>query len=122
MIFEDGRRALRLLDRRQLEPALLLGARNTPLDIPNGVREFVDLGAIPRAQLALQARELVLDRIENALVLPKPRFARLAIGAAAVAEQPFEDGARVPLHRQRLRGAAPRQRVRVDATQIARAG
>ena len=43
----------------------------------------------------------------------------VALGAAAVAEQPLEHRARVPLHRQRLRRAAPRKRVRVDAAQVA---
>ena len=52
-------------------------------------------------------------------MLAQPRFARRAIGAAAVAEQLLEHRARVELHRQRLRLAAPRQRVRVDAAQVA---
>ena len=55
-------------------------------------------------------------------MLPQPRLAGGAIGAAAVAEQLLEDRARVELHRQRLRRAAPRQRVGVDAAEVAGAG
>ena len=46
------------------------------------------------------------------------------VGRSGVAEQPFEDGAGVVLARQRRRLAAPRDRIRVGATEadIARAG
>ena len=67
----------------------------------------------------LRLGQLLRHRVENALVLPQPRFARAPIRAAAVAEQPLEHRPRIPLHRQRLRRAAPRQRVRVDAAQVA---
>ncbi len=52
------------------------------------------------------------DRVEDAAVLTRALDA-LCRGTA-VAEQPFEDGARVVLRRQRRRGGAPRQRVHVD--------
>src|SRR5439155_27203942 len=119
MIFEDRRRALRLLDGRQLEVGLLLRLLDAALHVADRFGVFVDLDAIIRPEIALEARQLRRDRIENALVLPQARFARLAIGAAAVAEEALEHDAWIPFHRQRLRRAAPRQRVRVDATESA---
>ena len=79
----------------------------------------IDLGLILRSELSLEARQLLRHRVEDALVLPQPRLARRPVRAAAVAEQPLEHRARIPLHRQRLRRAAPRERVRVDAAQVA---
>ena len=55
-------------------------------------------------------------------MLAQPRLARRPLRAAAVAEDRLEDRPRVPLHRERLRRAAPRDRVRVDAAQVAGAG
>ena len=52
-------------------------------------------------------------------MLPQSRFARRPLRAAAVAKQLLEHRSRIPLHRQRLRGAPPGERVGVDATQIA---
>src|SRR5215470_5193363 len=102
MVFEYRRRALRLLDRRELKVALLLGACDAALDVADGVGVFIHLRAVLRAKFALQTRQLILYGIEDALVLPEPRLASLAISASAVAEQGLEHGARVPLHRQRL--------------------
>ena len=67
------------------------------------------LHLILRAELLLEARQLLGDRIEDALVLPQPRFARRPVRAAAVAEQPLEHRARVVLHRQRLRRRCARR-------------
>ena len=55
-------------------------------------------------------------------MLPAARFPGGAIGAAAVAEQLFEHGARVVLHRQRLRRRPPANGMRVGAAQNSRAG
>ena len=56
------------------------------------------------------------------LCCSQARFPRVTIGAAAIAEQLLENRSRIPLHRQRLRGTAPGERMRVDAAQIAGAG
>ena len=122
VILEDGRDALRLIERRQLDVALLLGPGDAPFDVAHRLGVLLHLGAVLRPELAPQPGQLGVHRVEDALVLPHPRFAGAAIGGAAIAEQPLEDGARVVLHRQRLRGAAPRQRVRVGAAQDAGAG
>ena len=47
VIFEDRRRALRLLHRRQLDVALLLGLLNAPLDVANRLGILVDLAPDP---------------------------------------------------------------------------
>ena len=107
MILEDRRRALRLLQRRQLEVGLLLGLLHAALDVANRFAVFVDLGAILRPEIVPEARQLFRHRVQNALVLPQPRLARGPIRAAAVAEQPLEHGPRIPFHRQGLRRAAP---------------
>ena len=119
VIFKDRRCALRLLHRRQLEVALLLGFLDAPLHVANRVGILIDLGLILRSEVPLEAHELLGHRIENALVLPQPRVARGAVRAAAVAKQPLEHRSRIPLHRQRLRRAAPGERVRVHAAQDA---
>ena len=108
VIFEDRRHALRLLHRRQLDVALFLGFLNAPFDVTNRFGVFVDLDLILRSELPLEARQLLRHRIQNALVLPQPRFPRRALRAAAVAKQLLEHRPRVVLHRQRLRRAAPR--------------
>ena len=100
----------------------MFGLLDAALDVAHRFGVLVDLGLVLRPERLPQAGQLVVDRIENALVLAQPRLARGTIGAAAVAEQFLEHRARVELHRQRLRLAAPRQRVRVDAAEIAGAG
>ena len=55
-------------------------------------------------------------------MLPQAGLARRPVGAAAVAEERLEYRARIPLHRQRLRRAAPRDGVGVHAAQLAAAG
>ncbi len=122
VILEHRRHALRLIDRRDLQVALLLGLLDAALDVADRFGVLVDLALILGAELAPQAGELLVHRIEDALVLAQPRLARRPLGAAGVAEQLLEHRARVVLHRQRLRRAPPRQRVRVDAAQVAGAG
>ncbi len=122
VILEHRRHALRLVHRRQIEIALLFRLLDAALDVAHRFGVLVDLRLILGPERLAQAGQLVVDRIENALVLAEPRFARGAVGAAAVAEQFLEHRARVELHRQRLRLAAPRQGVRVDAAEIAGAG
>ena len=63
--------------------------------------------------LALQIARFVGDRIEDAAILLHPR---LALGRRpGAAEHPFERGARVDLHRVRLRLGRPGDRVHVGA-------
>ena len=76
--------------RRQLDVALLLGLLDAAFDVANRVGVFFDLDLVLRPELLLEARQLLRHRIQNALVLPQPRFARGPIGAAAIAEQLLE--------------------------------
>ena len=122
VVLEDRRRALRLPQLRQLQVVLLLRPLDPPLDVAHRLGVLVELHLVVHAEFALQVGELAGHRVEQALVLAHPRQTRLAVGAAAVAEEGLEDRARIPLHRQRLRLAAPRDGVRVDAAQVARAG
>ena len=71
VVFEDRRRALRLLHRRQFDVALFLGFLNAALDVANRFGVFVDLGLVLRAELPLEARQLFRHRVQNALVLPQ---------------------------------------------------
>jgi len=101
MIFEDGRRALRLLHmrqgRRQLDVALFFalffGLLNAALDVANRLGIFVHFDLVARPELSLQARQLLRHRVENALVLPQSGFARGALRAAAIANS-FSNTAR----------------------------
>src|SRR6185503_6866834 len=65
------------------------------------------------ADLGAQARDLAVDRVEDALVALAARDALL--GRASAAEHALEHDLRVQLHRQRRRRRSPRDRVRVDA-------
>ena len=72
-----------------------------------------DPRAVGRPERALQAREILVDAIEQAPLLPhavEPLFRR-----AALAEQPLEHDARVVLDRKRRRRRLPRHRVHVGA-------
>ena len=122
VVLEARRRALRLANLRQLQLALFLGALDPALGVAHRLGVLVQLQLVGRAELALQPGELAGDGVEQALVLAQPRLARRPLRAAAVAEDRFEHRPRVPLHRQRLRRAAPGDRVRVDAAQVAGAG
>ena len=122
VILEDRRHALRFIHRRQVQIPLLLRLLNAPLDVANRFSVLVDLGLILRAKRLSQRRQLVVHGIQNALVLAEAGFTGGAIRAAAVAKQLLEHRARVELHRQWLRLAAPRQGVRIDAAEITGAG
>ena len=122
VVLELRRRALRLLDHGQVEVALPLGHLDAPLHVADRLRIVVDLGPILRSELPFQVRQLLRHHVQQALVLPQPRLPGRPVGAAAVAEQRLEHRARVPLHRQRLRRAAPGDRVGVDAAELAAAG
>ena len=76
MVFEDRRHALRLLERRQLDVALLLGLLNAPLDVANRLGVFVDLDLVLRSERSPQVRQLLRHRVEDALVLAQSRLAR----------------------------------------------
>ena len=115
MLVVGGRNARRVIDDRQLPAALLLRLLDAPLDVANRVEVLDQLGAIARAERALQRRRLLDHRVEDALVLLDASAPRLRIRAAAVAEQPLEHRARVVLRRQRRVRAAPGDRVGVGA-------
>ena len=86
VIFKDRRRALRLLDRRQFELALFLGSLNAPLNVANRLGIFIDLDLVLRSEILLEARQLLRHRVQNALVLLHPGFARPPVRAAAIAK------------------------------------
>ena len=113
---------MRRFHGRQRNIALLLRLLDAAFDIANRVRVFVDFVLVLRPEFLLQTRKLFVDRIEDALMLLHPRFASRPVRAARIAEEALENGPRVVFHRQRLRRAAPRQRMRINAAQVARAG
>ena len=93
------------------------------LDVANGFEVLVELDAVPGADAALQRRDPVADRVEDAAVGRNLRGARGPVGAAAAAEHPLEQDPRIVFHRQRRRRPAPRDRVRIGAAEpdVARA-
>src|SRR5262249_10346481 len=112
VLFEGLRDASRLRHQRELATALLFRALDAPLDVANRVEILANLPAIAEAQLALQVGDRLGHRIQDAAVLLELLEAHGRIGRPAVAEQALEDLARVLDHRENLRGAAPRNRVR----------
>ena len=121
VIFEHGRHALWLVHKRQLEVVLLFSTLDATFDVANRLGVLLEATLILRSEITAKARQLLVDRVENAAMLMQPCLTRTALGAAAVAEQFLEDRPRVVFHRQGLRGALPRNRVRVGAAQDARA-
>ena len=97
--------------------ALRFGLLDAPLDVADRVEV---LGQLRRDRAAPSPRcsrpTSIGHRVEDAAVLLRcaPRRDR-RVGGAAVAEQPLEHRARVVLHRQRRRRAAPGDRVGVGA-------
>jgi len=108
--------------RGDFDVLLRLGLLDAAFDIANGVGVLLDLGLGVGREFLLQAGKLWGYRIENVLVLKEARFAGLPAGAAAVAEEFFKDGARVPFLRDGLGGAEPGKGMGVDAGQVAGAG
>ncbi len=117
VILEHRRHALWLIERGQLEVALFLGLLDPAFDVTNRFCVLLHLRLVLHAQLSLQPGQRVGHRVEQALLLQTPGLARGPSRAAAVAKQPLEDRARVVLHGQRLRRAAPGDRVRVRTAQ-----
>jgi hypothetical protein len=104
-IFEPVGNANRRARHRNLRLAMLLGALDPPLDLPDALEVIAESGAIARTQTALQAPGALGDRVENAAVLldaGRP-FSRVA----APAEDPVEDDPRVDLDRERRGGRPP---------------
>ena len=86
-----------------------------PLHFADGGKILVELAAVGGPEVASQLLRVLAYEIENAAaILGLPR-ARLRAEIDAVAEQPFEQRARIENRRQRLRLALPRQVVGVRA-------
>ena len=94
-----GRAGFRLLD--------------AALDLADGLEILADPGAILGSELRLQARDVVAHRVEQAG--PSPQRGAPIGRAAALAEQPLEDDARMRLGRERRRRRRPREVVLIDA-------
>ena len=115
VLLERRRHARRHFRQRQVIGNRGLRALNPPLDLPHVVEELAQADAVRRRQILLEPRNLIHHRIQDASrLLP----AAAALGArAAVAEQFFEDEARVVLHRQRRGRGLPRDGVSVRAAE-----
>ena len=94
--------------------ALGLGQGNAPFEGPDGVEILIEPGPVAVADGALEAGQIVGDRIEDAAVAA--HLGRALLGRAAVAEESLEHHPRVVLHRQRRRRRPPRDGVQIDAT------
>ena len=114
MLIEPGRNANRPLRHRQRRVGILLFRRlDAPLHLAHGVQIFRDSRAVAGAERSLEAREILIDAVEQA-ALPlhpiDPLFSR-----ASFAEQPFEHDARVVLPGQRRCRRLPGHRVHIRA-------
>jgi hypothetical protein len=121
VLFERGRDVRRTL--RQGERcfrALRVGPCDALLERADRLEILVQLRPVARTETAIQPLDLAHDRIENAGA--PPHLSQALVGAAAVAEQPFEDDARVDFCRERHGRRAPRDGVRVEAVGAAVAG
>ena len=77
-------------------------------------RYWLTLRAIGRAELAVEPRDVLAEPIEQAGASCATRRGAFG-GAAAFAEQTFEDDARMRLGRQRRRGRRPGKIVLINA-------
>ena len=113
MLFERGRDiggAGRQIDR--LDPPSL-HVLNALFDLTNRFQVFVDLGPVARAQRGVEAAHFLHHRIENAAIPFQPR--KPLSRAAAIAEEAFENQARMRLGRIRRGGIVPRDGVVIEA-------
>ena len=93
--------------------ALRLRQGDAALEGADGVEVLIEPGPVALPDGALEVREVVGDRVEDAAVAP--HLGDALLGRAPVAEEPLEHHPRVVLHRQRRRRRAPRDGVQVDA-------
>ena len=112
-----------LLDCRQLDVTLLFGSLDTSLDVANRIRVFVDLVSGPAGRAPSSASPACPFTESRMLLCCCSRASRDARSVVPLSPKSLlEHRARVALHRQGLGRAAPRNRVRVRAAQIAGAG
>ena len=78
VILEHRRHTLRLVERGQLDVALLFGLLNPAFDVANGLGVLLDLRLVLRAQLLSKRRKLVVDGVQQALLL-RSRASRAAL-------------------------------------------
>ncbi len=95
--------------------ALLLGLLDATFDVADGFEILAELGAVALADLGFQAIDAAGNVIEDAALLLEHGQAGGRVGAVAIAEEAFEDGARIDFHGQRRGGAAPGDGVGVGA-------
>ena len=76
MRLERVRDADRLVERRNLAVALLLGLVDAALHVAHGVEILIELGPVACAQRLLEAGHAVADVVEDAAVLPDARQPR----------------------------------------------
>src|SRR5262249_58220170 len=95
----------------------------TTYDLPHPPQIPLELPLASAPDGHAKPRQAGGDVVEHALLAGEPYRARARVGAVAVAEQPFEDRARIDFSRQRAGRAAPRHRhVRARVPGIAVAG
>src|SRR5205085_10106389 len=91
----------------------LLGTLDLPLDLTNALEILIDAGAIGNAHALFEPRDVAAERIEQTGSTAERRAARGRI--AALAEQTFEDDARMRLGGQWGRRRRPRETILIHA-------
>src|ERR1700722_17615104 len=103
-----------MLQYRQIF-ALLLGVLDTVLHVTQRVDVFLKLHSIRGSQGTLEPGYLAGYGVQNASFLSHAHQTRRWIGARVVSEQSLKNDARIVLHGQRRRRAAPGDRAGVCA-------
>src|SRR6202034_3657206 len=88
---------------------------NPPLHAADRIKILSEFRAVALRKCALEMRDLVTYRVEDALLLTHQTQPLFSAGAAAVAKQAFEHKARIVLCRKGCAGALPADGVCVRA-------
>ena len=91
----------------------ILDGLDTALDVAHGLEITLDLGSVGRPERAVETREILGHRIEDAAVLFRAGLALLR--RATVAEQALEDEPGIVLGRQRRCRRFPRDGIQIRA-------
>ena len=124
MVLETDRHADGLIDEGHVLVDLFLRLLHTALDIADRLEILIDLRLVGRADAPSQGIGTFGHGVQDAAPLPDVGGPGVTARAVSGAEHPFEDDARIHLHRQRCRRVSPAERVEVGAavTEVAGTG
>jgi hypothetical protein len=86
---------------------LFLGFLNAAFDIADRLYIFFELRFVARPEADLKPSHVAVQFVENAAIGPQALQARSRVGRFAIAEETFENNARIDFHRVGRGGSAP---------------